>query len=70
MKQKDWISYIKLFLGMSMIFPLEYFYWSLNFGNTLGLCIALTIHLSIFAIGVIMFNYLETDYCFKAAKKL
>lgn len=69
MKKIDWVSYVKLFLGMSLIFPFEWTYWSLDFGKISGLYIALTIHLSLFVLGVITFNYLETGNCFTLAKK-
>jgi len=69
MKNIDWFSYIKLFLGLSMIFPLEWAFWSLNFGTSKGFVITIAIHMIVFALGALMFNYLETGSPFKSSKK-
>jgi hypothetical protein len=65
----DWFSYLKLFFGLFLIFPLEWAYWALDFGKINGLFIATAIHIPIYILGVMMLNYLETDNCFKTIKK-
>lgn len=71
MKPKiDYESYFKLFFGMLLIFPLEWAFWSLDFGKITGLLIATLIHTSLLIIGVCMINYLENGNCLKALRRL
>jgi len=70
MKQIDWVSYVKLFCGLILIFPLVHAYWSLDFGVNKGFLIATLFHLFGFLLGVIMLNYLENGDIFKPLKKL
>ena len=70
MKTIDWITYIKLFLGLTLVFPIEWMFWSLDFGTKKGLLIALVNHLFGFILCVLMINYLEEESCFKILKKI
>jgi hypothetical protein len=69
MKKIDWETYVKLFLGLFLIFPLECSFWSLEFGVVKGFIIATIIHLSLYTLGVFMMNYLESGDCFESIKK-
>jgi hypothetical protein len=68
-KKIDWVSYLRLFFGMLLVFPLEWAFWSLDFGKMDGLVIATSIHTSLFILGVMMLNYLENGDCLKSLKK-
>jgi hypothetical protein len=68
-KKIDWVSYLRLFFGMLLIFPLEWSFWSLDFGKMNGLVITTSIHISLLILGVMMINYLESGDCFKVLKK-
>jgi hypothetical protein len=70
MKKIDWESYLKLFFGMLLIFPLEWAFWSLDFGKITGLGIATLIHTPLLILGVMMLNYLENGNCFQALNKI
>jgi hypothetical protein len=70
MKKIDWSSYLKLFFGLLLIFPLEWAAWSLDFDKTTGLLITTLIHTSLLIFSVMMLNYLENGNCFTACRNI
>ncbi len=70
MKKIDWFSYLKLFFGILLVFPLQWAFWSLDFGKISGLLIATSMHVILFILGVMMLNYLENGNCFRALKEV
>ena len=71
MKNKiDYITYLKLFLGMMLIFPLEVAYWSYDFTLEKALVITSCWHLTYFVFGVMMLNYLEEGNPFRLIRKI
>lgn len=70
MKTKvDYMIYIKLFLVMFLIFPLEVTYWCLDFEVGKALMIAGLTHCSIFVLFVFVLNYLESGNPFESIKQ-
>lgn len=52
-------SYLKLFFGMSMISPLVFAFWALDFDNWTAFWITFTMYSVMYSLGVMMFNYLQ-----------
>lgn len=52
-------SYLKLFFGMSMVSPLVFAFWSLDFDNWTAFWITFAIYAILYSVGVMMFNYLQ-----------
>lgn len=52
-------SYLKLFFGMSMVSPLMFAFWSLDFDNWTSFWITFTIYAIVYTLAAMMFNYLQ-----------
>lgn len=57
-------SYLKLFFGMSMISPLVFAFWALDFDNWTAFWITFTMYSVMYSLGVMMFNYLQNGSSF------
>ena len=59
MKKEDVISYLKIFGGLMLIFPLVHAYFALDFGLMKGGLIALALYVGLMLLAIPLFNYLQ-----------
>jgi len=59
MKKIDIISYLKIFGGLSLIFPLVHAFFALDYGLLIGGFITIILYIILMLIAIPMFNYLE-----------
>ena len=58
-------SYLKIFFGISIISPLVFAFWSLDFDNWSAFWITFIMYVILYSLAVLIFNYLETGYPFQ-----
>ncbi len=69
MRNIDWISYIKIMLGLLGPTMLAWIYFHLDFSVIDATLITLVMYVVLVGLGFIMFNYLETGHGLMMAKK-
>lgn len=57
-------SYLRLFFGMSMVSPLVFAFWALDFDNWTAFWITFIMYSILYSLGVMMFNYLQNGNLF------
>lgn len=68
-QQIDWFFYAKFVGGISMISPLVFAFWRLDFSTSTALIITSSTYAVIIPLGILMLNYLEGGSCFTSVKK-
>ena len=58
-EHSDYIGGLLRLLGMLMVSPLVWSFWSLDYSNTLASAITFLMYTILYLVGTIMFNYLE-----------